>query len=95
MGGWFEYIDFIICIVFDDGFIFIEDLKYFYVIWNRIFVEVGEKIGCIFLVFDKGKNVEWMKEVGFFGLFNVEYYKLFLGIWLKDKKWKEVGVFNK
>ncbi|VBB80462.1 Putative Methylase involved in ubiquinone/menaquinone biosynthesis [Podospora comata] len=94
-GGWLEHTDFTIRIASDDGSIPIEDPKHPYAIWNRIFAEAGEKIGRTFLVSDKGKNAEWMKEAGFPGPFNVEHYKLPLGTWPKDKKWKEVGAFNK
>lgn len=54
--------------------------------WSRLFISAGEKMGRTFKLNTK-KDLE---EVGFVDVVE-ERFKLPIGPWMKDKKWKEIG----
>jgi|SRR3569833_362619 len=62
--------------------------------WRTLLIEAGEKMGQTFEVVDRDRFAGWMNEAGFP---NVKLFKnkIPLGPWAADRKWKEVGTFNK
>jgi len=65
-----------------------------YSTWNDFFARAGELTGRTFLVTDKGRNMELMKEAGFSGPINSRNFKLPVGSWPADERWKQIGLFN-
>ena len=90
-GGWLEHTDFSVYIKCDDGSIPQDSI---YATWNAFFSEASEKTGKDFTITVGGKNLGWMREAGFTGSAHVKDFKLPLGTWPAEKKWKEVGAFN-
>jgi hypothetical protein len=89
-GGWLEHTDFAIHITSDDGSV-PENSPYD--TWNRVFAETGERTGKTFVIDDR-HMVRCMEQAGFTGPINVKDFKLPLGTWPAEKKWKQIGGLN-
>ncbi|KAK0611407.1 S-adenosyl-L-methionine-dependent methyltransferase [Immersiella caudata] len=89
-GGWLEHTDFNIRITSDDGSVPENSV---YDTWNRVFAEAGERTGKTFAV-DDGHMARCMEEAGFTGPINIRGFKLPLGTWPAERKWKEIGGYN-
>lgn len=89
-GGWFEHLDYHIGITSDDDSIPHDSPLY---TWGDTFIAGGEKLGQTFRVVDGGRNVPWFEEAGFKGIRN-HRFKLPIGGWPADPKWKEIGLLN-
>jgi SAM-dependent methyltransferase len=90
-GGWIEHLDFSVHIQADDGSVPADAI---WTEWRQLLVEAGEKTGQTFVVVDDDRFAGWMREAGFPDV-NVFRNKIPLGPWPADKKWKEVGSWNK
>jgi SAM-dependent methyltransferase len=91
-GGWFEHTDFTIRIGTDDNSIPADSP---YPTWNKFFDDAGKKRGRTFNVVDGNQQADWMKGAGFAtSSVRVTKYKLPLGEWPADKRWKAVGACN-
>jgi hypothetical protein len=90
-GGWLEHLDYSVHMQSDDGTMPPGGI---WEEWGRLFATAGEKMGQTFEVIDRDNFVRRMEEAGFR---DVKTYKtkLPMGGWPADKKWKEVGQFNK
>lgn len=89
-GGWVEHLDYSIDITCDDdsipkGSVFDG--------WGKLFQTAGEELGQTFRVIEDGRSVQWQKDAGFENV-NHYYFRLPLGGWPSDPKWKKVGLFN-
>ncbi len=91
-GGWLEHTDFSPYASSDDDSL-PPDCPWWQ--WCRLFVEAGRKTGRTFEVTDNDNFVRWMAEAGFSGEVFTYKTKLPMGAWPQDKKWKEVGLFNR
>lgn len=56
--------------------------------WSRLFIGAGEKMGRSFLCIRDAKKL--LEEAGFVDVVETQY-KLPVGPWMKDPKWKEIG----
>jgi len=90
-GGWLEHSDFSVVFQSDDGSVPADSE---YTAWNAFFASAGEATRRTFSVTDNGRNVEWIKEAGFPGPVHASNYKLPVGGWPADKRWKEIGLYN-
>lgn len=90
-GGWLEHTDFDARIRCDDGSVPEGSI---YEAWNSFYVEAGGKIRKTFSVTENGQNAGWMRDAGFTGELHIKDFKLPLGTWAAEKKWKEIGAFN-
>uniref|UniRef100_A0A8H7NHH1 Methyltransferase type 11 domain-containing protein n=1 Tax=Bionectria ochroleuca TaxID=29856 RepID=A0A8H7NHH1_BIOOC len=61
---------------------------------KEVFASIGEKTGYTFEVVDNNKWVKWIDEAGFSNI-QKKTIKTPIGGWPADKKWKEVGQFNR
>lgn len=86
-GGWIEHTDFAAQITSDDGSVPQGSV---YELWNRIFVETGEKTGMTFNIKDSNMT-KWLGEAGFTGPIKIKDCKMPLGLWPAERKWKEIG----
>lgn len=59
--------------------------------WSQIFIDAGEKMGRTFKIPNHSRKL--LKEAGFVDLVE-RRYKMPVGGWMKDKKWKEIGMWN-
>ena len=91
-GGWLEHSDFSVTFQSDDGSV-PEDSAYKH--WNQFFISAGEVSGRTFHVTENGRNVQWIKDAGFSGPVHTKNFKLPVGSWPAEKRWKEIGLFNK
>ncbi|KAK4212666.1 putative methylase [Rhypophila decipiens] len=101
-GGWLEHSDFTIRLCCDDGSVSIgsqddPSSSCVYTTWNEFFAQAGEKTGRTFMVTDKDAHIDAMKSAGFEEADKIftRNFKLPLGTWAADKRWKEIGAFNK
>ncbi|KAH6888676.1 S-adenosyl-L-methionine-dependent methyltransferase [Thelonectria olida] len=89
-GGWFEHQDYSIDVVSDDDSVPkgspLDG-------WGALFQEAGDRMGRTFNIIENGRNVEWFKGAGFERI-GTHRFKLPLGGWPADPKWKEVGQYN-
>lgn len=89
-GGWFEHQDYSIDVRADDGSVPkgspLDG-------WGALFQEAGERMGRTFKVIEDGRNIAWFKDVGFDKVDNHQF-KLPVGGWPADPKWKEIGQYN-
>ncbi len=91
-GGWLEHTDFVINLHSEDDSVPEDSI---FSTWNKFFRDSGEKTGRTFSAPENGQNIEWMREAGFPGPKHSKNAKLPLGTWPADKRWKEVGAFNR
>jgi hypothetical protein len=62
-----------------------------FVLWPALFNQIGEKTG---LTFDVAGNMKkWMEEAGFVNVVE-KPVRIAVGKWPKDKKQKELGLWN-
>jgi ubiquinone/menaquinone biosynthesis C-methylase UbiE len=90
-GGWLEHQEFSLRVRSDDGSV-PEDS-----IWSEfasVFIEAGKRVGQTFEVIDDNNWLKWMGEAGFTNI-QTKMIKTPMGGWAADKKWKEVGQFNR
>lgn len=59
--------------------------------WSTLFIDAGEKMGRTFKHAKNSKKL--LEEAGFVDLVESRY-KLPVGGWMEDKKWKEIGKWN-
>lgn len=89
-GGWIEHLDYSIAITCDDNSIPAGSV---FDGWGDFFQKAGEDLGQTFRIIEDGRNVQWQKDVGFENLDHY-YFKMPLGGWPSDPKWKKVGLYN-
>ncbi|PMD64476.1 S-adenosyl-L-methionine-dependent methyltransferase [Hyaloscypha bicolor E] len=87
-GGWFECQDYDIMVTSSDGSLTAENTTYQ---WNALCCEALEKINIDHQPGAKMKR--WCEDVGFESV-QEEILFMPLGIWPKDKKYKEIGAWN-
>lgn len=59
--------------------------------WSQMFIKVCEDIGQTFKIAERSKN--FIEQAGFVDVVEKEY-KMPVGGWMEDKKWKEIGQWN-
>jgi hypothetical protein len=89
-GGWLEQQEFALPIASEDGSL--PDGCVWHD-WGDIFRDAGRKMGQTFEVTNDWED--WMKKAGFSGSIHTDSVKLPIGDWPLDRKWKEVGMFNR
>ncbi|KAL8366749.1 hypothetical protein RB595_010555 [Gaeumannomyces hyphopodioides] len=89
-GGWFEHHEFSILLLSDDGSVPPNSV---WVDWYNLFREAGSKTGRSFIVTEIWENA--LRAAGFTGDIHRAMFKLPMGGWAADPKWKEVGIFNR
>jgi hypothetical protein len=87
-GGYVESVEFDIQFTSDDGTIEPGDTMYD---WSQMFINAGETMGQTFLIGKQSK--ELITQAGFVDVVETRY-KLPIGPWMADKKWKELGRWN-
>ncbi|KAH6988678.1 S-adenosyl-L-methionine-dependent methyltransferase [Ilyonectria destructans] len=90
-GGWLEHLDCSTLVQSDDGSLPADSV---WAEWREAFASISEKTGQTFEVIDDDKWVKWMDEAGFRNI-QTKIIKTPVGGWPADKKWKEVGQFNR
>ncbi|KAI9172851.1 hypothetical protein HJFPF1_02365 [Paramyrothecium foliicola] len=89
-GGWLEHTEFALPISPNTGS-FPDDCIWHQ--WGQIFRDAGNKMGRSFEVPEFWER--WIREAGFSGIVYQDTVRLPIGDWALDKKWKEVGMFNR
>lgn len=59
--------------------------------WSQLFIDAGEKMGRTFKISKQSKSL--IKEAGFVDVVE-KRYKIPVGPWMKDTRWKEIGMWN-
>lgn len=59
--------------------------------WSQIFIDAGEKMGRTFKIPNQSKRL--IEEAGFVNV-KEQRYKVPVGGWMSNKKWKEIGEWN-
>lgn len=59
--------------------------------WSQLFIDAGEKMGRTFKIPHQSKKL--IEEAGFVDVMEKKY-KMPVGPWPKDKRWKEIGMWN-
>ncbi|KAL5603809.1 hypothetical protein FOVSG1_006559 [Fusarium oxysporum f. sp. vasinfectum] len=90
-GGWLEHLECSTHVQSDDGSLPADSV---WAEWREIFACAGEKTGQTFEVIDDDNWIKWMNEAGFSNI-QRKMIKTPIGGWPADKKWKEVGQFNR
>jgi len=90
-GGWLEHQDFSLQVRSDDGSIPPDSI---WSEWANVFIEAGKRTGQTLALIDDDNWLKWMAEAGFSDV-QTKTIKTPLGGWPADKKWKEVGQFNR
>jgi len=92
-GGWIEHTDCSVQIQADDGSLPKDNI---YNQWNSFFVEAGTITGRTFNVVENDQQGDWAREAGFEpSTVNIHKFKMPFGTWPAEKKWKEVGIYNR
>lgn len=89
-GGWIEHTDFSVRVQADDDSIPSDSA---YDIWNKFFVEAGEKTGRSFHVVDNNQQADWLKQAGFPSP-KVVNYKIPIGQWPANRRLKDIGAYS-
>lgn len=89
-GGWLEQQEFALPIAANEGSL-PDDCVWHD--WGKVFQEAGKKTGRTFEV--TGDWEDWIREAGFGGVIHTDSVKLPIGGWPLEKKWREVGLFNR
>ncbi|KAG4433708.1 hypothetical protein IFR05_010817 [Cadophora sp. M221] len=84
-GGYIEHLDMDIQFTSDDGTVKEGDIMYE---WSRIFIGAGETMGRTFTIARDSKRL--LEEAGFVDVVEKKY-KIPVGPWIEDPKWKEIG----
>ena len=87
-GGWVEIAEHSVVPVSDDGTVTPDGTL---ANWGRKMLEIGEKCGCSFTIWSESK--ERLQKAGFVDVVE-KRYKWPLSGWSKDKKLKELGLWN-
>ncbi|KAH8598461.1 S-adenosyl-L-methionine-dependent methyltransferase [Bisporella sp. PMI_857] len=87
-GGWIEQLEMSIEFKSDDGTVTNDHV---FSVWSRIFIEAGEKFGKTFRIADLAKG--YIAGAGFEGVVEKKF-KLPVGGWSSDPKYKELGRWN-
>jgi hypothetical protein len=59
--------------------------------WSQLFIDAAESIGQTFKIGKQSKKL--IEEAGFVDVIEKKY-KMPVGGWMNDKKWKEIGRWN-
>ena len=59
--------------------------------WSQLFIDAGEKMGRTFKIPNQSKRL--IEKAGFVDVKETRY-KMPVGAWPKDKRWKEIGMWN-
>ncbi|KAL8376637.1 hypothetical protein RB595_007647 [Gaeumannomyces hyphopodioides] len=86
----FEHHKFSILLLSDNGSVPPNSV---WVDWYNLFREAGSKTGRSFVVTEIWENA--LRAAGFTGNIHRAIFKLPMGGWAADPKWKEVGIFNR
>jgi hypothetical protein len=89
-GGWLEQQEFALPIAANDGELPADSVWHS---WGDIFREAGSKMGRTFEVTKDWE--EWLRTAGFDGVIYTHAVRLPIGSWPKEKRWKDVGWFNR
>ncbi|KAK3356309.1 S-adenosyl-L-methionine-dependent methyltransferase [Lasiosphaeria hispida] len=89
-GGWIEHTDFTVRVLTDDNSVPKDDP---YKMWNQFFEQATEKTGRSFHLAEENKLADWLKESGFPSV-QVENYRVPIGHWPAERKWKDVGLYS-
>lgn len=87
-GGWIDQLEMSIEFRSDDGTVTDNHVL---AVWSKTFIEAGEKLGKTFRIADLAQG--YMKEAGFKNV-TEERFKLPVGPWSKDKRLKQLGMWN-
>ncbi|KAK0647979.1 S-adenosyl-L-methionine-dependent methyltransferase [Cercophora newfieldiana] len=91
-GGWIEHSEFRAETACDDGSV-PENTIYDW--WTKkLLIAASERIGKTFTPTKDNKHVAALREAGFTGALHTKDYKVPLGSWPVERKWKEIGEFN-
>jgi ubiquinone/menaquinone biosynthesis C-methylase UbiE len=91
-GGYLENLEFTILLRSDDPSI-AEDPEHIFVQWAEIFYQAADRLGKTLKIGLDGRMQRAMEEAGFTDIV-VKEHKLPCGSWPKDKRLKEIGMFN-
>lgn len=93
-GGWLEHQEVSLRMGSDDGSIPPDSI---WSEWESVFVEAGRRLGQSTQIIDDGNWIRWLREAGFAegDIQKTRTVKTPMGGWPLDKKWKEVGLFNR
>ncbi|PVH84833.1 SAM dependent methyltransferase [Cadophora sp. DSE1049] len=84
-GGYIEHLDMDIQFTSDDGTVKEGDIMYE---WSKVFIGAGEMMGRTFTIARNSKQL--LEEAGFVDVVE-KTYKIPVGGWMEDPKWKEIG----
>lgn len=84
-GGYIEHLDMDIQFTSDDGTVKEGDIMYE---WSKVFIGAGEMMGRTFTIARNSKQL--LEEAGFVDVVE-KTYKIPVGAWMEDPKWKEIG----
>lgn len=59
--------------------------------WSQIFIDAGEKMGRTFKIPNQSRQL--IKEAGYVDVVE-KRYKIPVGGWMEDQRWKEIGKWN-
>jgi hypothetical protein len=85
-GGWYEQVEYAVRWSADDGTI---PKGHVFERWGDVFEEAGEKMGKTFKILDQQK--QFLLDHGGFQNVTERRYKMPVGPWSSDRKYKEVG----
>jgi len=87
-GGWIESLEMDIQFTSDDGTVTPGHTMYD---WSQLFIDAGEKMGRTFLIPRQSRKL--LEDAGFVDLHS-RTYKMPVGSWMEDDKWREIGQWN-
>lgn len=87
-GGWLEQLEMSIVFRSDDGTVTDDHV---FSVWSRTFIEAGEKFGKTFRIADLARG--YIEHAGFVQVVEKKF-KLPVGGWSSDPKYKELGQWN-
>lgn len=91
-GGWIEHSEMCAEVGCDDGSVPEDSIYKFWI--EELLIASGVRLGKTFTPTKDNLHVENLRKAGFTGALHTRDYKVPLGPWPVDKKWKEVGLFN-
>ena len=86
--GYIEVLEMDIQFTSDDGTVGPGDTMYE---WSQIFIDAGEKTGRTFKIPHQSRKL--IQEAGYVDVVE-KRYKMPVGGWMADQKWKEIGECN-
>ncbi|KAL2074103.1 hypothetical protein VTL71DRAFT_7881 [Oculimacula yallundae] len=84
-GGYIEHLDMDIQFTSDDGSVKEGDVMYE---WSKLFIKAGDMIGRTFTI--ARDSTRLLEEAGFVDVIEKKY-KIPVGAWMPEKRWKEIG----